>query len=378
MQIPENAPIRMALSPSQAPRQALILSGSNMLERAVLHNLREQSPTIHIVDVFQSQLREWLKAEHPEKSLSEEELNHLAALHSDPTDDEKNGVWVYYPWRNALVHCLSKDEFIRVRTIRNLHKITGKEQDHLANARVGIVGLSVGQSVAISLVMERICGSLRIADFDTLELSNLNRIRSSMIHQGELKTTIVAREIAEIDPFIEVSCYDKGLQADNIYEFLEGLDIVVDECDSLEMKIMLRKACREKGIAVVMDTSDSLMLDIERFDLEPNRPIFHGLLDEETPIDWSDPKQRMHALSQIIEPQKASIRAQQSLTEIGKTITTWPQLATDVAMGGAFAAKLVRQILLGDAIPSGRFRTDIIGQFQTNATFQSIAQVKHV
>lgn len=368
----------MALSPSQAPRQALVLNGSNMLERAVLHNLREQSPTLHVVDVFQQQLREWLKAENPEKSLSEEDLNRLAALHSDTSDPEKNGAWIYYPWRNTLVHCLAKEEFIRVRTIRNLHKITNKEQEQLANAKVGVVGLSVGQSVAISLVMERICGSLRIADFDTLELSNLNRIRSSMIHQGELKTTVVAREIAEIDPFVEVSCYDKGLQLDNIHEFLEGLDVVVDECDSLEMKIILRKACRERGIAVVMDTSDSLMLDIERFDLEPKRPLFHGLIDEDMPIDWNNPHQRMQLLSQIIEPQKASLRAQQSLSEIGKTITTWPQLATDVAMGGAFAAKLVRQILLGDSIPSGRFRTDIIGQFQANATFQSIAQVKNV
>lgn len=368
----------MALSPSQAPRQALILNGNNMLERAVLHNLREQSPTIHIVDLFEQQLREWLKAEHPGKQLSEEEVNQLLTKHSDLSDSEKNGAWVYYPWRNTLVHCLSKEQFIRVRTVRNLHKITANEQDTLSAARVGVVGLSVGQSVAISLVMERICASIRVADFDTLELSNLNRIRSSMIHQGELKTTVVAREIAEIDPYIEVSCYDKGLQANNLNDFLDGLDLVVDECDSLEMKIMLRKACREKGIPVVMDTSDSLMLDVERFDLEPQRPIFHGLIDEEGRIDWQNAQQRMQLLSQIIEPQKASVRAQQSLSEIGKSITTWPQLATDVAMGGAFAAKIVRQILLGDNIPSGRFRMDIVNQFQTNSTFQTVSQAKHV
>jgi molybdopterin/thiamine biosynthesis adenylyltransferase len=378
MSFPDQAPARMALSPSQAPRQALILNGNNMLERAVLHNLREQSPTIHVVDVFRQQLREWLKGEHPGKQLSEAEITELIAQHSDNTDDEKNGCWVYYPWRNTLVHCLSKEEFIRVRTLRNLHKITPEEQESLSAAKVGVVGLSVGQSVAISLVMERICGSLRIADFDTVELSNLNRIRSSMIHQGELKTTIVAREIAEIDPFIEVTCYDKGLQADNIHDFLDGLDLVVDECDSLEMKILLRRACRERGIPVVMDTSDSLMLDVERFDLEPKRPIFHGLIDEDSTIDWQNLQQRMQLLTQIIEPQKASKRAQESLSEIGKTITTWPQLATDVAMGGAFAAKIIRQIILGDTIPSGRFRMDIVSQFQSNAAYQLLAQVKHV
>jgi len=368
----------MAQSFQQATRQGLILSGNNPLERAVLHNIREQSSSIKVVDVFRQQLREWIKAEHPNRPLSEDEINEQISLRCDLTDDEKNGCWVYYPWRNTLVHCLAKEEFIRVRTVRNLHKITKEEQDLLSNCKVGILGLSVGQSVAISLVMERICVSLRIADFDTLELANLNRIRSSMIHQGELKTTVVAREIAEIDPFVEVSCYDQGLLPENMDEFLDGLDLVVDECDSLEMKIMLRKACRERGIPVVMDTSDSLMLDVERFDLEPNRPIFHGLIDEEATIDWNNPQQRMQALAQIIEPGKASRRAQHSLSEIGKTITTWPQLATDVAMGGAFAAKIVRQIMLGDAIPSGRFRMDILEQFLSTSNYQFTTQVKHV
>jgi molybdopterin/thiamine biosynthesis adenylyltransferase len=368
----------MADNNRQAPRQALILNGNNLLERAVLHNIREQSPTLQIVDVFNAQLREWIKAEHPEKNLSEEEMNHAMSQHRDSEDAEKNGSWVYYPWRNTLVHCLSREQFIRVRTVRNLHKITSEEQFNLENCKVGVVGLSVGQSVAISLVMERICGSIRVADFDSLDLSNLNRIRSSMIHQGELKTTIVAREIAEIDPYIEVSCYDKGLQPENIHDFLDGLDLVVDECDNLETKIMLRKACRERGIPVVMDTSDSLMLDVERFDLEPDRPIFHGLIDESITIDWNDPRQRMQALLSIIEPEKASPRAQQSLGEIGKTITTWPQLATDVAMGGAFAAKVIRQILLQDTIPSGRFRMNILEHYQQNAIYKTTNQAKHV
>ena len=368
----------MAQSFQHAPRQALILSGSNLLERAVLHNIREQTTAIQVVDIYRQQLRELVKSEHPDRKFTEEELYQAMAAQSDAQDDEKNGTWVYYPWRNVLVHCLSKEQFIQVRTVRNKHKITDSEQELLGRKRVGIVGLSVGQSVAVSLAMERICGSMRIADFDTLELSNLNRIRSSMIHQGELKTTIVAREIAEIDPFIEVSCFDNGLTAENIHDFIDGLDLVVDECDSLEMKIMLRKVCRQKGIPVVMDTSDSLMLDVERFDLEPDRPIFHGLLDEENTIDWNSPQQCMEALAAIIEPTQASARAQESLIEIGKTITTWPQLATDVAMGGAFAAKIIRQVLLGDEIRSGRFRMDIIEHYRTHSVYQKTNAAKNV
>jgi tRNA A37 threonylcarbamoyladenosine dehydratase len=46
--------------------------------------------------------------------------------------------------------------------------------------RIGVVGLSVGQSVALTLALERSFGELRLADFDRLDLSNLNRIRAGV------------------------------------------------------------------------------------------------------------------------------------------------------------------------------------------------------
>jgi len=48
---------------------------------------------------------------------------------------------------------------------------------------------------------------LRLADFDTAELSNLNRIRTGSHNLGLNKTVIAAREIVEIDPFIKVKIF---------------------------------------------------------------------------------------------------------------------------------------------------------------------------
>src|SRR5690606_36891863 len=98
-------------------------------------------------------------------------------------------------------------------------------------------------------------------------------------------TVIVAREIAETDAFLKVEIFPEGLQDDNIDAFIhEGgkLDLIIEECDSLNIKVLTRLKARENGIPVVMDTSDRGMLDIERFDLEPDRPVFHGLVPEET------------------------------------------------------------------------------------------------
>ncbi|EPR74712.1 putative molybdopterin biosynthesis protein MoeY [Winogradskyella psychrotolerans RS-3] len=89
----------------------------------------------------------------------------------------------------------------------------------LQNKIIGIIGLSVGQSVAISLAMERCFGELRIADFDTLDLSNMNRIRTGVYNIGLKKSWIVAREIAEIDPYLKVTLYNEGIIEDNINDF---------------------------------------------------------------------------------------------------------------------------------------------------------------
>src|SRR5690606_29847647 len=83
--------------------------------------------------------------------------------------------------------------------------------------------------------------------------------------------------------YIKVSCFTEGLNIDNITNFFTDngqIDILVEECDGLEIKVLSRIIAKKYQIPVVMDTNDCGMLDIERFDLEPDRPIFHGRTKE--------------------------------------------------------------------------------------------------
>jgi hypothetical protein len=275
------------------------------------------------------------------------------------------GHWVYYPWRNTLVRILEEPDFINVRTSRNKYKITQEEHDLLKRKRIGIIGLSVGQSVALSLAMERSFGELRIADFDTLDLSNMNRIRTGLYNLGIRKSWMVAREIAEIDPFLKVTVYEAGITKENINEFftLGGkLDLLIEECDSLPVKINSRIKAKYFGIPVLMDTSDRGMIDIERFDKEPERPIFHGLLKKfgnENRILDHLPESHKEIMMNILDFGNLSDRAKESITQIGKTITTWPQTASSVLMGGAVCAYYSRLLLLDKVILSGRFYIDL-------------------
>jgi tRNA A37 threonylcarbamoyladenosine dehydratase len=196
---------------------------------------------------------------------------------------------VYYPWSSRLVHLLEEPEFVEVRTSRNVYKITRDEQRRLGHQRIGVIGLSVGQSIAVTIAMERSCGELRLADFDRIDLSNLNRLRCATTDLGLNKAIVAARAIAEIDPFLPVTCFVEGISEENVDRFLlenGKLDVLIEECDGLDIKIMARQRARQYGIPVVMDTNDRGMLDVERFDREPNRPLFHGLLGRE--IDYRE------------------------------------------------------------------------------------------
>ena len=57
----------------------------------------------------------------------------------------------------------------------------------------------------MTLAMEGVCGALRLADHDQLELSNMNRVRAGVHEIGSDKTAIVARQIWEIDPYPRLS-----------------------------------------------------------------------------------------------------------------------------------------------------------------------------
>ena len=182
----------------------------------------------------------------------------LRGLRPAPDGDvlTEPGRCVYYPWRRTVVALLGPRGFRALRLDRNRNGITAQEQARLNSLTIGVAGLSVGHVIAHTLALQGLCGTLRLADFDHLELSNLNRVPATVFDLGLNKAHVAARRIAELDPYLALDVFDAGLTADTVDAFLDGLDIVVEECDSLDMKVAVRLGARDRHIPVLMATSD--------------------------------------------------------------------------------------------------------------------------
>ncbi|WP_062986484.1 Rv1355c family protein [Nocardia anaemiae] len=327
-----------------ADHRPLILDENATADAQILVQLRK-SPQVRILD-----LRDVLRAE-------------LAKVRRPPPDlgGPETDRWVYYPWRRTLVGLPGEKTFRAIRLDRNQNKLTRTEQERCAGLAVGVVGQSVGHAVAYALALEGTCGLLRLADFDDIELSNLNRVPGGIFDIGVNKAIVTARRIAELDPYLPVEVATAGVDESTVDAFLHGLSLVVEECDSLDIKFAVREGARRQRIPLLMDTSDRGLLDVERFDLEPDRPSFHGLLGATVGADLRglSTKDKAPHVMRILDPKELSARMAASLVEIDETVTTWPQLGGDVQLGAAIVAAAVRRIGLGQKLSSGRTRFDL-------------------
>ena len=142
---------------------------------------------VEVMDTLDRQLSELARVRHP--SSTEADLRHAFLAKRGPDGSHPYpGVWMYFAWIRRLVRVLEKDDFFEVVTSRNRDKITLEEQRLLRERTVGVVGLSVGGEIAVTVAQEHLCGKIKVADFDQLdplqpEPTGLRRGRSG-VQQG--------------------------------------------------------------------------------------------------------------------------------------------------------------------------------------------------
>lgn len=322
------------------------------------------------VDAYELCLKELFFIRNPQvdkRSFDDKQENQL-------NDFLKNGgidsVWVYYEALNKAVRIVEEDAYFEIRTARNKNLITKEEQVSYRNMCVGIAGLSVGSAVVEALVRSGGPKYLKISDFDTVEVSNLNRLKASLTDLGLKKIDVASERIFGVDPFTVLTRKDEGLNKGNLEDFIAGgkkLNVFVDAMDSFELKISARLLCKKYKVALVMatDVGDSVVMDIERYDLDASTKVFNGAIDDEVlNIAKMSPKQWLGLAVKVVG-EDIPIRVKQSVLEIGKTISGLPQLGTTAMLAGAATSFVLREIACERSLPSGKYRFDLKSCFDS-------------
>lgn len=134
---------------------------------------------------------------------------------------------------------------------RNLGWLTETEQVVLRDRRIAIAGMGgVGGSHLLTLTRLGV-GKFYIADFDVFELVNFNRQAGATLpHLGRAKVDVMAEMALEINPELDIRRFPEGVNADNLDDFLEGVDLYVDSLDFFALDIRRRvfAACAARGI----------------------------------------------------------------------------------------------------------------------------------
>ncbi len=331
-----------------------------------LQELR-QKPLWREIDIYASQLDNLFEILHPNlRGPVDQELKAEFQKQYSGDNTAASGDWVYFPWSGELVHTIKQADVLLLRTNRNRNLINSSEQEQLGSKKIAIAGLSVGGGIARALAYGGIGLAYRLADFDILETPNLNRVQARLADVGSSKAELIARQIWEVHPSVEINLVMQAVKDEDIVGFLTsdgGVDVVFDEVDDFKLKIQLRLAAKKLGVPLIMMTAlgDSVLIDLERYDLDADLAIFNGLIgDLDGAIlngEITKDDERRYA-AQLVGIGNVPTRAIESLNEMGASLVGRPQLGSTVQVEAGLGAYIARKVLLEGDITSGRYRID--------------------
>ena len=129
-----------------------------------------------------------------------------------------------------------------------LPEVGEEGQKKLAESRVLVVGAGgLGSPVSLYLAAAGV-GTIGIADFDRVDVSNLQRqilYREQDI--GKAKAELAAEQLQSRNHSVQVELYPEGITAENAEEILAKFDVIVDASDNFPTRYLLSDTCMKLG-----------------------------------------------------------------------------------------------------------------------------------
>ena len=141
---------------------------------------------------------------------------------------------------------MNDHELLRYSKQIMLPQIDIEGQQKINDSTILIIGMGgLGSPTALYLAAAGV-GHIVIADFDQVELSNLQRqIIHSTSDIGDDKVNSAKAKLLELNPNITVTVANEIMHSDNLASLIKDVDIVLDGTDNFESRFEINKACVE-------------------------------------------------------------------------------------------------------------------------------------
>ena len=133
-----------------------------------------------------------------------------------------------------------------------LPNIGGKGQRKLLDGSVLVIGAGgLGSPVAMYLAAAGV-GKLGIVDFDRVDVTNLQRqILHTTGDVGRPKVESAVEHLRAINPTIEIVGHDTLLYSTNVFDVMDGYDVIVDGTDNFPVRYLVNDATQFLGKPLV-------------------------------------------------------------------------------------------------------------------------------
>lgn len=139
---------------------------------------------------------------------------------------------------------LSNIEFSRYNRHILMPQIGVQGQEKLKAAKVLMIGAGGLGCPILQYLTAAGVGKIGIVDFDTVDLSNLQRqILFTTEDIGNSKVEVAKKRLLSHNPNIEIETYNVKITSENIFSIIEHYDIIIDGTDNFPTRYLVNDAC---------------------------------------------------------------------------------------------------------------------------------------
>ena len=184
---------------------------------------------------------------------------------------------------------MNDDQLLRYSRQIMLPEIDVEGQLRLADATVLILGVGgLGSSASIYLVAAGV-GHLILVDFDTVDLSNLQR---QIVHRtkdiGRLKVESAHDNLLALNPDTRLTLIDHALTDDELRQQVQAADVVIDASDNFKTRFAVNEACVKTKTPLVSGAAIRFEAQISVFDASnAASPCYRCLYGKDATVDQS-------------------------------------------------------------------------------------------